>query len=274
MIVEVHDDATAADAQHWLARNDDNRPLSNLRVEQITQAMLRGEWRHSPDMIAIEGSKTTGQLRNGQHRCHALIRADERQPGITVPLAMAYDLGPDSTLIMDIGKSRDVKDQLFILGEGEARPQYLAGALTLAWHVHAGTYTARQPTPTRVQLFDFLKNDAPDLRDVITLGMTVSRGAHIPASGVTVALWLATRGAHVDRVEQFAHELAHGENLRTDDVTYRLRDRFASWAIQKHSDRMRPWKVCAMTVRCWNAYLTGENLTVPMVRLTGIPDAL
>lgn len=274
MKFEILDHAGADDARRWLALNRDNRPMSNLRANQYATAMLRGEWRHTNDAITVEGDLRTGRLQNGQHRARALEMADERQPGITVPMHVIYELGPDSAAVMNVGKPWTVADHLAYFGMTEASPQYLSGALTLAWHVAHGTYVTRQPTPSRVELLEFLKNDAPDLPDVVPLGITTARGAHIPHTGVSVAYWLAGRAGHVDRLEEFAHDLATGENLSTEAVAWQLRERFARWAITKHSDRMRPWKVCAVTVSVWNAYIQRKPLKVSQVRATRIPEAL
>ena len=264
---------TAEMARHWLARNTLNRRLSAIRVRQLADAMIRGEWRISTDAVGFEGPIEHGRLVNGQHRLSALVLADDEQPGITIPLAVAVDLPPDSTMLIDTGKSRSLEDTLFFLGEEESRPKLLSAAVLLAWHVEHSTYVSRQPTPTRRQAIDFLKNN-PDLRDAVPIGATMARGAHVPASGLMTAVWLIGRGDNVDQLDRFAGEVAYGENIGQDDMTYRLRELFNSWGYHRIVDRSRPWKTCAMTVVAWNCMISGRPIKLSRKVLTEIPTAL
>lgn len=236
--------ATADDARRWLAINKDNRRTVMVRVNRLRDAMLRGEWRESTDAIGIYGrtGDAAARLLNGQHRALALILADEVQPGIAVPMLVVENLEIDSQLVLDVGKSRTLEDTLHFIGVTEVNPRLLAGSLSLAWHVMHGTEVSRTPTPTRRQEIDFYKGEASDLADVIPMANMVSRGAHIPLAGVGVALWLASRGANVDRLESWANDLAYGEGLTRKDMAYRLRERFAIWSANNNVDRGRPWK--------------------------------
>lgn len=266
--------ATAADAQRWLAMNTENRRLSKIRSESMRGAMVRGEWKLSTDAIGIEGRGSHGRLINGQHRAQALLLADSDKPGITVPLVTMTGMDPDSGPVIDIGKARSLEDTLFYLGEAENKPRQLAAVVTLAWHIEHNTYWNRQPTPTRTQQLDYLKSEAPDLRDAVPLGSTMARGARVPASGLMAAVWLIGRGANVHWLDEFASQVAHGEGLTHRDMSYRLRELFASWTLTRNVDRGRPWKVCAITIRTWNAWLESKQLNLTQVRLNEIPDAL
>lgn len=271
MKIKILPAATGDDARAWLARNTHNRRMSEIRVEQIAGAILRNEWRPCTDLIGIDGSYQHGSMFNGQHRAGGLDRADQRQPGITIPLAVAYDLGPDSGLITDTGRARSLEDTLFFLGEDEARPRLLSAAVNLAWHVTQDTYRARVPVPTRMQQIDFLKNEATDLRDAVPIGAQMSRGIHVPASGLMAAVWMIGRGDHVNRLEQFVTEVAHGEGLSQRDATYRLRELFIAMTANRSVDRGRPWKICALTTYVWNQFIEGTATDLTRVRLTEIP---
>lgn len=273
MEVEYLPTVGADQAKAWLALNTQNRRMSFIRVNQLKNAMLRGEWRESTDAIGVEGDLTRGVLFNGQHRLQAHVLADEEQPGITLPYLLAWGFGPDTGLITDTNKSRSLEDTLFFLGEDEHKPRNLSALVTLAWHIERGTYVSRQPTPTRMQQVDWLKN-TPDLRDAVQPGVMMSRGAHIPASGLMAAVWLIGRGNHVERLDGFVSEVAHGEGLTADDMTYQLRDLFTGWSINRNTDRGRPWKVCAMTIYTWNAWLKRERKNLNVTRLKSIPEAL
>lgn len=68
---------TPAMASKWLARNEDNRPLSLDVVRQYATAMREGEWMITPDAICLA---VGGRLLNGQHRLSAVVESNTPTP--------------------------------------------------------------------------------------------------------------------------------------------------------------------------------------------------
>ncbi len=61
-------------ARLWLSKNDGNRPIDERRVQDFEEDMLAGRWRKKGGIPIIITS--SGELRNGQHRLTALVRAN------------------------------------------------------------------------------------------------------------------------------------------------------------------------------------------------------
>lgn len=253
--------------------NDGNRPVSQAVVARLRGAMLRGEWRLSPDAIAIEGPRNApgSRLRNGQHRLTALMFAAEEQPTLALDFVLVDDLTPDVVDVIDIGKIRTLADVLAFKGETDVPPRFLAPAIQLAWHVANGSYHHRIPTPTRVQLLDFLKDNA-DLREAVGYGAQMARGCKVSSAGTSVAAWLIRRGGHRDEFDDFASQLATGEDVHDPMMSYRLRERFIHSG--PYSFERRSWQICALTITAWNAHVSASPIVIVRSHPDSIPTAL
>lgn len=72
----------AARAREYLDAMILNRPINELRVAAYAHDMLAGRWLCTGDAIRV---CDTGQTCDLQHRMHAVIKADQSEPGIEVP---------------------------------------------------------------------------------------------------------------------------------------------------------------------------------------------
>lgn len=112
-------DVTPAQAKAFLTKNlKDNRKLRRTYIDYLADCILRGEWKLTHQGIAISSA---GELLDGQHRMHAIIKA-----GVAVPMRVTVDVEPDAFVAMDRGRVRSDGDVLKI----DAR--YVAVARMLA----------------------------------------------------------------------------------------------------------------------------------------------
>jgi hypothetical protein len=70
-------------AQEWLDRGGTNRKITRRRIEAMSAAILRGEWRLTGEAIKLDKD---GHVRDGQNRLHAIVEAG-------VPVGVARGAG-------------------------------------------------------------------------------------------------------------------------------------------------------------------------------------
>lgn len=261
------------EAVQLMELNIGNRSISMTSAQRLKGAMLRGEWRLSPDAIAVEGKRDQpgARLRNGQTRLTALIFAAEQQPDLRLPFIVMDDMDPSAAEVTDLGRVRTLEDVLIFHGESEVPPRYLAPTIGLAWHVANDTYHHRIPTPTRPQQLEFLK-DNPDLREAVRLGVPMARATKVSAAGTCVAAWLIGQGNHADQLPAFAAQVATGEHIDANMMSYRLRERFMR--SEPGGPERRAWNVCALVVTAWNAHVSGRTIAMNASHPQRIPDVL
>lgn len=87
-------------AKVWLQTNTNNRPLRMRWVNEIANAIRRGEFQLTHQGIAFDIS---GVLLDGQHRLAAIAEA-----GIAVDLMVTWGAPPQTFQVLDIGQKRTV----------------------------------------------------------------------------------------------------------------------------------------------------------------------
>ncbi len=89
-------------AAEFLKGNTKNRSLSGSTVARYARDMAAGLWGPSPDAIVIGKD---GAVYNGQHRLHALIKAE-----VSLPFFVVDEAGEDFLWNTDVGKKRTARD--------------------------------------------------------------------------------------------------------------------------------------------------------------------
>lgn len=100
-------------ALKWLGKNRGNRQISAAVVNRYASDMRNGRWKPTFQGIAFDSD---GYLLDGQHRLHAVVRAD-----CTVTMAVFRGCDRSSFDCLDIGKSRSVADVLSVDDDDSAR---------------------------------------------------------------------------------------------------------------------------------------------------------
>lgn len=244
---------TPAIAKAMLLRNSpNNRPTSRRNIATLAEAMLRGEWQeHSQFVIAWDGT-----LLDGQHRCLAVVES-----GVTVRASVLRGCPLDYMETIDTGKKRTLGDVLHFRGERNARA--LAAALVIVWRIETDSMRNNRAA-TNKQLLEVLERH-PNLRHHVGLSMaqTVSRiGVGIPPS-VTGALHYLFHEVDPDDGRAFFDSLVTGADLATGSPILALRQRLESAKASsgKAVRGVRPAVAAAWTIKAWNAWRQGRELT-------------
>lgn len=93
-------------AKKFLERNTGNRPIQKTTVDRYAKIISDGYWEVTHQGIGFEKS---GRLIDGQHRLHAIIKADK-----PVMVMVTYGLDHSSFKALDNGKQRLIADSLSI----------------------------------------------------------------------------------------------------------------------------------------------------------------
>jgi hypothetical protein len=257
-------DITPEMAESWLAANVHNRKLREKVVRLYAADMADGAWRFTGDAIRFD---TSGNLLDGQHRLHAIVRS-----GATVKALVVCGLEPEAQEDIDTGAKRSLADVLSLRGEMNA-----VNLATIIRHAYEwndrGRASARQGSvATHHQLLKFL-DDHPELREITVLANNWRKHIDMPASVIGVVFWVISSiddDSHSDAVS-FFDRLASGQGLFARQPIYELRRVLeqASKATAATSHRAGPVWLSAVTIKAWNAYRRGDEIGVLRFRAGG-----
>ncbi|WP_395750156.1 hypothetical protein [Prosthecobacter sp.] len=114
---------TVSTAQRLLERNVHNRKFSENVVQKYVMEIKAGEWRLTPAGI---GFNDKGELVDGQHRLHAIVRAKT-----AVPMLITLGLPSSSQEKVDRQRRRTLFDALYLAGLAISRQEVeIAACLT------------------------------------------------------------------------------------------------------------------------------------------------
>lgn len=94
-------DVTPQIAEAFLEKNTKNRKIDWNVVHSYAEMMRRGEWQLTSEGISFYEN---GSMRNGQHRCYAIIES-----GVTVRMVVVYGV-PNESVICDNQKTRSLQN--------------------------------------------------------------------------------------------------------------------------------------------------------------------
>lgn len=235
-------------ARKWLKdHNVRNRKLRPNRVEDLKQAILRGEWRLDGSPIRFSATK---KLLDGQHRLKAI---DES--GRTVQCLVIWGLDESAQEVMDRNLGRTYADKLQI--DEEPNATTLASAVNLMWRFENGYFGKESfgKRPSFIQLDDVL-NRHPELRRSVTAAGNYRAKVKMPRAYIATARTIFL-GLSEEDTDRFFTDLVTGENLTALDPVYRLREALNQNATSS-SKRYSSDHLLALTFKAWNLFRKGE----------------
>lgn len=240
---------TPALAELWLAGNTVNRSIRDAAVNQYADDMLNGRWTLGPDAICQDAD---GNLLNGQHRLHAVLRS-----GCTVAMLVLNNALPESMRNMDTGRKRSVSD---VLGfDGEENRYLLAAALKLAVLLSDGRiYRDRKVQSVSVgEMQDFLAENG-DLRESVAYVGVCARSIDLTPTAKTVAHWLFSRAAGPDAAATFYELLSSRIGLPEGSPILALDSRLRE--MRKNRTRATHRDELFLLVKTWNYWRTDRRV--------------
>lgn len=251
-------DITPQQASLWLKKNTRNRRVRETRVEELTDAIERGEW-------ALDGSpirfSTDGQVLDGQHRLLAIARA-----GKSVKSLVVRNLQASAQDVMDTGARRSFADVLTI--EGEANAAALAAACNVMWRYENGRLGTRsvQAKPSFGQLKDVL-NRHGELRTAARASMTSRKKIRL-APGHLTAAFVILRLIDETEADYFFATLLDGAGLAETDAIFQLREQLNQNAMRRNGKYSADY-LLAILFKAWNRWRRAEEVKILAWRAGG-----
>lgn len=247
-----------ATAEEWLGKNTSNRPVRERVVAAYARDMLAGKWRLSGEGVKFAAD---GTLLDGQHRLHAVVRAD-----VAVWLLVVRGLAHESQLVMDSGVARTAGDALRLLGEGSYSS--LAAAARLAIDADAGRLRSGGTNKvTHTEVIDFIR-DNPDMRTAVDLACSWRKQIDVPLSVLSLAIWRLLR-VDGDACVLFFSRVADKTNLTSRDPILALINRLAE--IRRSNRRADRADYLSLIFRAWNLWRTRKPVTNLPIQYQGGP---
>jgi hypothetical protein len=229
-------------AHEWLGVNFSNRHLEKDDVQRYARDMEAGNWRLTGEAIKFSWE---GNLRDGQHRLHAVIRS-----GAKVPMLVVRGLDPKAQFNMDSGRKRTVANALTMKGE-----RWATNMAALASMILKDFYGTRKPTvDEQLNLFDA----DPSIRVIV---QEIVPNLPLPKRMMSKT-WLGYLYWRLERVDssdaaKFFDSLSRLENLPQGSPILALHRRLLSRGSgHGYSDRQ---EVIAVTFTAWNAWRAGQT---------------
>lgn len=244
------EELTPEKATILLSRNHTNRTVRQDLVSKYAGAIDRNEWILNGE--AIKQDKN-GDLRDGQHRCLAVIKS-----GKPIQTVMVTGLPSESQETMDTGSARTLGDTLKL--RGEKNHATLAGALKLIYsYSKVGTiYSgATKPSPTRQELLAILEN-RPDIRNYMHTPYGEKSKKLLTPSVASTLFYLFSL---VDKEDArlFFEKLGTGAELGPGNPIWALRERLIR-ETNKAQGMISPTVRAALTVKAFNAWRDGKEV--------------
>lgn len=250
-----------------IQRNEHNRRIKPLKIDQYARDMADGKW--NPDSSDIKFSwDEPARLLDGQNRLLACIQAD-----VPFPTLVRTGLDPAAQDNMDAGANRTFGDVLKM--HAAADPNNVAAAISLRARYESlaeegGTIIERRLPLTRRQVVEYL-TEHPQLEKMIT----VSRSMYQTAPSIQRSVWLAGMSMAAEMSEddarRFAGAFLSGESGGTGDPIIGLM-RYAM-SLQTPSQQTRGAKLknaglrhLVAFVKAWNAWRADEKVDRIVVR--------
>lgn len=246
---------TAVQASNWLSKNTDNRSLSEKTVLFLTRQIQKGKWKMTTDSIGFDSN---GKLINGQHRLHAIVRANK-----DVEALVTYGLDPEAFNVIDTGKIRNAGD---ILGVAGFKTSSLVAAI-VRFVVYFGTTGSTMVVKglgkeaarmSNQEILDFAKKNRNDLEDTMTITHQVIKEFKGLPSRMVGGLYHIFSKIDKEHAQAFFMYLATGIGLTKDDPIYQLRKRLIE--SMTSTKKMAEKDKVALTILAWNHSRAGNKV--------------
>lgn len=243
---------TPALARVLLCLNQNNRRASKVVVEKYARDIVNGAWGLNGQTIVISRD---GELNDGQHRCMAVVDADQG-----VPVVFVFGTDRESRFTLDQGKVRLAGDFLGMNGYTDAIA--LSAAAKYVWqHRELGRLSSQsQHSPTKTEVQAIVEQYA-DITD--SLAGIPRKGCDSVGGRSLLAFchWAFSQRSSVPAATTFMTALVVGTNLGPRDPILYARNR-----LMAERGRMKPNEKAELIFRAWNAHRRGETpRTLPVL---------
>jgi hypothetical protein len=236
---------TPALARVLLARNPDNRKLSEPTIAKYARDIANGSWSFNGEPIIIAKD---GKMNDGQHRCEAVIAA-----GASIIVVMVVGTDRQTRFTVDQGRARMAGDYLAM--EGHVDSVGLAAVAGYVWqHREHGRLSQQMlHRPTKGEILAVVDGN-PDIAKSLAL---IPRAGNNLAGGRGIlgfCHFAFSRRANAADVAEFFSMLVNGQNLSAKNPILYARNR-----LMANRGRLKPNEKAELIFRAWNAHRRRET---------------
>lgn len=206
-------------ATKLLENNQENRPLSSLHVERLTNQIKTGRWKFNGDTVKIAA---TGDVLDGQHRLWAIIESSRAVETIVV-----YGIEKDAFSTIDtLRKSRTGGDVLAIAGVKKYRGA-VAGALRYLTLYQRGALDSQQTPSNKIENSDIEAAYAahPGMTRAVEQCMGLR---HLVNPAVIACMYYVVSNRNPELADQMISTLRDPTKTSVKDPFFMLRAHFAT----------------------------------------------
>jgi len=243
-------------AAELLARNLDNRNVSQRRVDSYADDIRHGRWAANGETIVVSRE---GLLNDGQHRCHAVISS-----GISIPAMIVFGIDRDTRTTTNQGKAKGAGDYASMKGIANANNVAAMARLAIAFETNSGIETSKI---THSATLEYIDAHQEELGDAFrTIGKRWQEKIKLFCAPSTIAFcYMMCARINKDAADAYFRQVCTGENLSAGDPALAVRNKLMQL------NRTRAPKIEAI-LHGWNAFRRGEQRA--MIRITGNLPAL
>lgn len=239
---------TPKKAAELLKKNTHNRPCMMSYVDELSAAILRGEWKVNGDTIKLNGDV----LVDGQHRLHAVVKS-----GKSIVTYIVRGVQADAFNTIDLGRKRTTGQLL--ARDGFKHYNTLSAAARTIYMYETGRMRILSS-----RVGDFSPSVAFGVVEshsglVDSVDFVLSVGAHSIAPGGSIAAfhWLMKQKDDV-LADTFWTQVCTGEHIGAKDPSFILRRRLID--NRKSQAKLRGYVLAALFVKAWNATRAGKAI--------------
>jgi hypothetical protein len=238
-------------AKGFLARNVNNRNLSNNHAQWFARIIEQGDW--DPNNGETIKFSKTGNLLDGQHRLEGIVLSNT-----SVVMEVKFNLDETSQQTMDVGRVRKIGDQLAVTGE--VNGARLAAAIRWTYAIANGV-TAYKLSST--EAVNFLKAH-PNLRDSVRRVREAQGKAQVPITIPSLMMavhFIACEALREqDRAEAFVNVFASGHREYEGDPAHIAREYLAGAKLKRVS--LSQAVQLEVLIHAWNLFRAGKAVKV------------
>lgn len=239
-------------AESLLSRNTKNRRISTRRVQELSNAILRGEWVEDANPIRIS---VIGDLMDGQHRVAAIAKS-----GLTVPVLLATDVEEAARLSIDSGLKRSFGHYLQIAGIPQQANVAAVTRTLWLYEQNALNGTGKSArVPTNTQLWDMFQKHEEIIREGIHWTGRVRKSGTKLAPSAGGASWVLFAVLDADDAEDFFSKLTLTREFDESSIRALIRALNSRPAMRGGSDQVIQ---LAYMIKAWNSYRDGREVSL------------
>lgn len=243
-------DLTPNDARILLTHNVLNRPLRAKRIKRLAAAISDKRWQFNGASIVID---TKGRLMDGQHRCHAIIRANK-----AIRTVLITGVSPKAFNTIDQGAKRTGTDIFSLCGV--PNPAIVCASLTYVYQnnhgITEGSSDRLPDMDERTAMFDSMSGYEEIVRSVCRYKSTLSGMVSV---SMVAGLYYLFQQKHKVAAQRFLVVFCTPVIGSEDNPAYVVRRLFKELANKDY--RIGRQAQCAYIKMAWNAFAAGERIT-------------